>query len=298
KSNIKAFPVVVFAEDGAFDETKENPYVGEVSDTTEKATSHELVLTGLKGNTKYHVQARAFSLPKVLGKSADVTFITKASKIAGSIVERKKDSFTVVWTTEEPTSSIVEFKDLKRGIAGRKTDDAKKKSHSMKIENLPSGTAYEVNLSGVTEQGNIAEAGSPLSVTTSTDTTPPTISGFKVDNALVPGRTDRIQTIVSWVTDEPSTSTAYYEEGAGTPGDTEELANKNEVLDSYVLNHSVILPSLKPGTIYRLKVTSTDDSGNEGSFGPRTVITPKQTESITDIIFKNFEDSFKFLQKI
>ncbi|HAS84665.1 MAG TPA: hypothetical protein DCS23_01125 [Candidatus Yonathbacteria bacterium] len=298
RSNIKAFPVVVYAEGGAFDETKENPYTGEVSDTTEKATSHELVLTGLKGNTKYHVQARAFSLPRVIGKSADVTFITKASKIAGSIVERKKDSFTVVWTTVEPTSSIVEFRDLKRGITGRKTNDAKKTTHSVKIENLPPGTAYEVNLSGVTEQGNIAEAGSPLSVTTSTDTTAPVISGFKVDNALVPGRTDRIQTIVSWVTDEPSNSTAYYQEGAGAPGETEELANKNEILDSYVTSHSIILPSLKPGTIYRLKVTSSDDSGNEGSFGPRTVITPKQTESITDIIFKNFEDSFKFLRKI
>jgi len=168
----------------------------------------------------------------------------------------------------------------------------------MKIENLPSGTAYEVNLSGVTKQGNIAEAGSPLSVTTSTDVTPPIISGFKVDNALVPGRTDRIQTIVSWVTDESSNSVAYYEEGSGSVGDTNELANKNEILDSYVTNHSVILPSLKPGRIYRLKVTSTDDSGNLGSFGPRTIITPKQTESITDIIFKNFEDSFKFLRKI
>ena len=150
----------------------------------------------------------------------------------------------------------------------------------------------------MTEQGNVAEAGSPLSVTTSTDTTQPTISGFKVDNALVPGRTDRVQTIVSWVTDEPSTSIAYYEEGTGTLGETEELANKNEILDSYVTHHSVILPSLRPGTIYRLKITSTDDSGNEGSFGPRTVITPKQTESITDIIFKNFEDSFKFLRQI
>jgi len=298
KSNIKAFPVVVYSEDGAYDETKENPYTGEVSDTTEKATSHEFALTGLKGNTKYHAQARAFSLPRVIGKSIDVTFITKASKIAGSIVERKKDSFTVVWATVEPTSSIVEFRNIKTGTTERKTNDAKKTTHSVKIENLPPGTAYEVNLSGITEQGNIAEAGSPLSVVTSTDTTAPVISGFKVDNALVPGRTDRIQTIVSWVTDEPSNSTAYYQEGAGTPGDTEELAHKNEILDSYVTSHSIILPSLKPGTIYRLKVTSSDDSGNEGAFGPRMVITPKQTESITDIIFKNFEDSFKFLRKI
>lgn len=298
KTNIKAFPVVVYADDGSYDETKDNPYVGEISDTMEKTIEHNLTLEGLKGNTKYHIQARAFSLPKVIGKSADVTFITKASKIAGSIVERKKDSFTVVWTTGEPTSTIVEYKNLKNGITQRKTDDAKKTSHSMKIENLPPGTAYEVYLSGLTEQGNIAEAGSPLSVTTSRDVTAPTISGFKVDNALVPGRTDRIQTIVSWITDEPGNATVYYEEGAGNAGDTKELANKNETLDSYTVGHSIILPNLKPGTIYRLKVTSRDDSGNLGSFGPRTIITPKQTESITDIIFKNFEDSFKFLRKI
>lgn len=298
KTNIRAFPVVVYAEEGVYDETKEDSYVGEVSDTAEKAVEHKLVLTGLKSNTKYHVQARGFSLPKVIGKSSDVTFITKASKIVGSIVERKKDSFTVVWVTGEPTTSIVEFKNLKSGITERKTDSAKKTSHSMKIENLPSGTGYEVNLSGLTELGNVIEGGTPLSVTTSTDTIAPTVSGFKVDNALVPGRTDRIQTIVSWTTDEPANSTVYYEEGAGTADDTKELANKNEELDSYVSAHSVVLPSLKPGTIYRLKVSSSDESGNTGSFGPRTVITPRQSESITDIIFKNFEDSFKFLKKI
>ncbi|MBI5078225.1 MAG: fibronectin type III domain-containing protein, partial [Candidatus Yonathbacteria bacterium] len=298
KTNIKAFPVVVYADDVSYDETKDNPYTSEISATTEKTTDHSLTVTGLKGNTKYHIQARAFSLPKVIGKSADVTFITKASKISGSIVERKKDSFTVVWTTEEPTSSIVEYKNVKSGITERKADDAKKTSHSMKIENLPPGTTYEVNISGMTEQGNIAEAGGSLSVTTSRDVTPPAIAGFKVDNALIPGRTDRIQTIVSWTTDEPANSTAYYEEGTGVAGDTKELANKNAELASYTVTHSIILPSLKPGTIYRLKVTSSDDSGNLGSFGPRTIITPQQTASITDIIFKNFEDSFKFLKKI
>ncbi len=298
KTNIKAFPVVVYADDGSYDEKKDNPYTGEISDTAKKSAEHSLKLTGLKGNTKYHIQARAFSLPRVIGKSADVTFITKASKIAGSIVERKKDSFTVVWTTDQPTSSIVEFKNVRSGIIGQKTNEALRTSHSMKIENLPPGTAYIVNISGKTEQGNIAEAGSSISVTTSRDVTPPVITGFKVDNALIPGRTDRIQTIVSWTTDEPSNSTAYYEEGTGTKGDTKELANKNSELTSYVTNHAIILPSLKPGTIYRLKVTSSDDSGNLGSFGPRTIITPQQTASITDIIFKNFEDSFKFLKKI
>ncbi|MBI3631123.1 MAG: hypothetical protein HY221_02190 [Candidatus Sungbacteria bacterium] len=298
KTNIKAFPVVVFVDSALYSATNEDPYLNEVSDTENKATDHTLKISGLKPNTKYHYQARAFSLPKVIGKSADLTFITKAAKIQGSIVEKKKDSFTVVWTTDEPTTSIVEYKNVRMGTTERKVEDAMKTSHSMKIENLPSGTVYDVDISGQTENGNMVESGATLSVTTSTDTTPPIISGFKVDNALVPGRTDRIQTIVSWTTDEPSNSTVYYEEGTGAAGNTAELGNKDEILDSYVMNHSVILLNLKPGTIYRLKVTSADDSGNLGSFGPRTVITPQQTASITDVIFKNFEDSFKFLRKI
>ena len=115
--------------------------------------------------------------------------------------------------------------------------------------------------------------------------------------ALVPGRTDRVQTIISWATDEPADSIVYYEEGVGTTGDTKELAYNAEVPDLST-NHNVILSSLKPGAIYRIKITSADDSGNIGIFGPRTIITPRQTESITDIIFKNFEDSFKFLRNM
>ncbi|MBI3634293.1 MAG: fibronectin type III domain-containing protein, partial [Candidatus Yonathbacteria bacterium] len=296
-TNIKSFPVVGFVEENLFDAGKENPYTGETSDTTEKRLNHTLALIGLKPNTTYHIQARAFSLPQVIGKSKDYSFTTKASKIVASIIERKKDSFTVVWTTLEPTSSIVEYKNLSSGRTARVTDDVKKTSHAMKIENLPSATSFSVNVSGINEKGNIIEAGTPLSVMTSKDVTAPALSGFKVANALVPGRTDRIQTIISWTTDELSDSVVYYEEGVGTTGDTKELANKVEVPDLSA-NHNVILSSLKPGAIYRIKITSTDDSGNTGVFGPRTVITPRQTESITDIIFKNFEDSFKFLRNI
>ena len=297
-TNIKAFPIVGFIEDSLYDRTKENPYLSEVSDTTAKALSHTLALTGLKSNTTYHVQARAFSLPQVVGKSDDSTFITKASKIVGSIVERKKDSFTVLWTTDEPTSSVVEYKNLNSGRTARMTDDVKMSSHLMKIEGLPPATSYEVNISGVNEKGNVVEGGTALSVMTSKDITPPAVSGFKVANALVPGRNDRIQTIVTWTTDEPSDSIVYYEEGVGAAGETKDPKNKSDLYDSLVTNHNVILSSLKPGAIYRIKITSTDESGNTGSFGPRTTLTPRQTESITDIIFKNFEDSFKFMRNI
>ena len=115
-----------------------------------------------------------------------------------------------------------------------------------------------------------------------------------MDSALVPGRTDRTQTIVSWKTDEPATSAVYYEEGSGSPDKS--LANKQEDKDTLVENHTVLLTSLKPGTIYRFQISSADDAGNTTTLPIRTIITPKQNQSIVDVIFKNFDDTFKFIR--
>ncbi|HBT74586.1 TPA: hypothetical protein DEB29_01065 [Candidatus Wolfebacteria bacterium] len=110
----------------------------------------------------------------------------------------------------------------------------------------------------------------------------------------MPGRTDRIQTIVSWVTDEPSNSTVYYQEGpAIVKGD---FSNKSSDLTTFTQTHTVILPNLKPGTVYQMKVESIDQAGNDAYLGPRTIITPQKGESIFDVIFKNFEETFKFLR--
>ena len=295
RTNIKAFPVVSYTADETYDATKTNPYDGQISDTANKDVTHTLTLIGLKSNTKYHVMVKAFSIPQVIGKSEDFTFTTTASKIAGSIIDVKKDSFTVVWTTDQPTTSIVEYKNMKTGRIARIVDDVKNSSHSMKIENLTPGTLYEVTISGINDKGNLVEGNGSLNTKTSTDNVPPVISNIKLDNALVVGRTDRVQTIVSWQTDEPSTSTVYYEEGSGSP--TAPLANKQEDL-TLTKNHVVILTVLKPGTVYRFTVDSTDDANNMSKPPIRTIITPKKIESIVDVISKNFSETFNFMNNV
>ena len=295
RTNIKAYPIISFTPDSNYDGTKENPYEGEMSDTTEKTISHTLALVNLKPNTKYHFMVKAFSLPQVIGKSDDFTFITAASKIQGSIIDVKKDSFTAVWSTGEPTSSIVEYKNLTNGRSLRMVDDTRNTSHSVKVENLTPGTMYQVTLSGINDKGNTVEGGEPLNVKTSIDILPPVISNIKVDSALVVGRTDRVQTIVSWQTDEPSSSAVYYEEGSGAVNSV--LSNKQEDLE-FTKNHVVILTSLKPGTVYRFTVESVDGAGNINKPPIRTIITPKKTESIVDVIFKNFDDTFNFINNV
>jgi hypothetical protein len=295
RTNVKSYPIIDYVTDANYDVAKADPYDGEVSDVTKKTLEHSVVLSNLKSNTKYHVMTKAFSLPQVIGKSADFTFTTAASKIQASILGVKKDSFTVVWTTDEPTSSIVEYKDLSTGITNRVADSAADNSHSVNIAGLTPGTRYEVSVSGIDAKGNTIESGAPVNVTTSIDVAPPKISNLKVDSSLIVGLADKVQTIISWQTDEPSTSVVNYAEGSGSANAP--LTNKQERLE-FTLNHVVILTSLKAGTVYRFTVESTDGAGNTVKPPIRTIVTPQQTASIMDIIFKNFDDTFKFINNI
>ena len=140
------------------------------------------------------------------------------------------------------------------------------------------------------------EAGESITVRTSRDIVAPIISNLKIDSTMVQGRTDRVQTIVSWRTDEPAVSIVEYEEGSAKAGGI--LTNKAENTETFTTAHTIIIARLKPGTLYQVRVSSIDDAGNKIISPIRTIITPRQAESIVDVVVKNFEDTFKFLQNI
>ncbi|MEK7657939.1 MAG: fibronectin type III domain-containing protein, partial [Patescibacteria group bacterium] len=308
KTNIQAYSVVAYAPEDIYASniknasssenatSSENPYISEVSKTDKKTKEHEIALIGLNPNTKYHFMAKSFSLPQATGKSADLTFTTKAPKIAPRVVDIDKDAIRIVWTTTEKSSSIVEYKNLRTGEVLRKIDEQKIIEHDVRLENLDPGTSYEINVTGYNEKDNLIEAGDLITVKTSRDIAPPEISNIRIDGALVPGRNDKVQTVISWRTNEPANSIVEYEEGSGKSGD--ELANKVSDIGTFTDVHTIIVAKLKPGTLYRVKITSIDEAGNKTVSPIRTIITPRQSESIIDVIVKNFEDTFQFLRKL
>ena len=156
------------------------------------------------------------------------------------------------------------------------------------------GNSYNVSVFGYNEKGNKVSIASAVKITTSIDTTSPVITGLTIDSALIPGRNDRTQTIVSWRTDEPSTSTVFFKEGSSAPD--EKLTNKAEITNSFVIDHAIVVSSLKAGGLYSIQVASTDAAGNQTLFPIRTAVIPQQSQSVVEIIFKNFEDTFKFLR--
>ena len=297
QTNIKSYSVVEYAPDGSYNASNaDKPYAWESSDVVSKTLDHQIVLGNLQSNTLYHFRVKSFSLPQVIGKSADLEFTTKAAKVDARVVDTKNSSFRVVWTTDEPASSVVEYRNQKKGDTYQKVDETLKTFHDMTVENLPSGTLFEIQVSGKNAKGNDILGKSVLKTQTSEDVTPPVITNLKIDNALVPGNTNLAQTVVSWTTDEPASSVVYYQEGSAQASQGQHLANKVENTDGFTKDHKVILSSLKQGAIYGIQIESQDQSGNVNLFPVRTIVIPQQSESVTDIIFKNFADAFSFLQ--
>ena len=291
-TNVPAYTVLDYDTDAAYQKT--HNYTAESSDLKIATTTHQLTLTNLAPNTKYHFITKAFIFPQVIAKSSDYTVTTKAGPITPQVLDVKPDSFRVLWTTSIQTSSSIDFTDRTTGTIQTLKDATLTLAHDLTANNLVSGHTYDVKAYGYDADGNLITMTSTLPVTTLVDKTLPQVTSLRIDSNLVPGRTDIVQSIVSWKTDKPSTSAVYYEEGSGNT--TVPLKNKVENDTGFVQDHVVLLPSLKPSTIYRIQVSSTDQAGNTETLPVRTVVTPQQSESIVDIIFKNFSTTFSFIK--
>ena len=115
--------------------------------------------------------------------------------------------------------------------------------------------------------------------------------------ALFPGKTNRVQAIISWQTDEPSTSQIFYETGAGT--EAKEKLNEETALDlALTTKHLVVLTKWQPGQVYRFRVASQDVSGNPGTSKDFFVMTPQKKATVLDLIIENFSQTFGWVEKL
>ena len=291
RTNVPTYATVYY--DSADKFSSSAGYSLQNAQTNSKSYTHDLILEGLMPSTLYHFQIQASSLPGVFSTSTDATFTTKTLAIQPELAKVEYKDFQIRWSTPRPTSSIVEYTNTSTGMKNRVEDPSLVSTHSVDVLNLDPNTTYSVRSFGYNSDNNIIEANS-LTVRTKLDSTPPVLSPLRIDNALIPGRTDRLQSVVSWKTDKISSSKVYYEEGPGNG-----TALKNQVEDKTVtMNHIVIISSLKPSTVYRIKIESTDESGNIGSSTVKTILTPQSAENVLDVIINNLQQSFGFLKKL
>ncbi|MCX8173017.1 MAG: M14 family zinc carboxypeptidase [Thermoplasmata archaeon] len=177
------------------------------------------------------------------------------------------NSATVSWTTDEASSSVVEY-GTTTAYGQTATGASGVTSHSVTLSGLTASTTYYYRVKSTDAAGNTATS-SAYSFTTpaASDTTPPVIS-----NVAVTGITANSATI-TWTTDEASTSVVEY----GTTTSYGQTATGS----GGVTSHSVTLSGLTATTTYHYRVKSTDSAGNLATSSDYTFTTAANS---TDVI--------------
>ncbi|PLX25235.1 hypothetical protein C0580_03030 [Candidatus Parcubacteria bacterium] len=265
------------------------------------AGDHRVTLLGLEPETNYHYKIVSKKEVGSSAESKDFSFTTLAElaeieSYTTDIVSTEEVVFK--WVTTIPTDTRVDYTPYRNGslaVDEKRTErnEIFTTIHQMTIEDMEAGVLYQVDLYGNTTDEDVISQSIP-SFATSDDNLPPVIKQVKTDAALSVGKDTKVQAIVSWYTNEPSTSRVLYEQGAGRSD--EELTQSSPIDDNYARHHVVVITNFNPGAIYRFQVESTDTEGNSSRSRTYTILTPKQQESVFQVIMRNVEETFGWVQ--
>lgn len=285
KTSEKMTSVVEYGTDETYGENKE-------SSTLTQA--HEVAISGLKQNIKYHLRVGGKDASNNLYSSGDYTFAPKSPPAItnAKINEATEHEIKLSFTTSTATDALVTYANTSDGNdTGSQGNPTLTTSHELTLKNLTAGTTYSYAITAKDIDGNSTTYPDPSSssgqiFTTGKDLNPPKIDQIRTDSALA--QNDKVQAIISWVTDEPATTALIYKEGQNA--ETREV----KVSDSLVNSHIAVITIFKPGTVYYFKVKSTDLSGNSATSSDFALLTPKRKENIIQIIVANFQDIFNW----
>lgn len=160
-----------------------------------------------------------------------------------------KTGATISWTTDEDSSSRVNYGLTDSFELGFVMDPSLTKSHVIALSNLQEGKTYYFQVKSADQSNNIATS-STLTFGT-IDETAPVISSIAITNITQSSAT------VTWNTNENATSILDY----GTTTDY----GSNKLSATLVTSHSFDLSSLQSGVTYHVRVKSQDASSNIAS---------------------------------
>ena len=288
--------MVALAREADYNPDADDPYVWKAGEPDELVEDHLVEVYGLTPATVYHFQVSSQSEVGLTGKSADRIFKTKSivPEIHNiQIFKIEEESATVRWTTNVPCSSIVEYMNLNTNETKLEGNSSFLTAHTMKLSNLTFDTYYSMIIRVESEEGEKAES-FPLTFITVKDELPPAIAKVNTESTLYPGSDNKIQTIVSWETDELAQCQLFYHQGLVSIDEPQFLPAEED----YGLKHVHVVTNFLPSTVYKFWIVCADEAGNEIKSADFTMLTPTREESIIDIILKNFESTFGWVKNI
>ena len=225
--------------------------------------SHSVQIQGLNSNTTYQFRVRSTDIAgNGPTTSPNYSFTTEPAPdttmpvitSAPTAINVTDTTATVVWTTNEPATSVVEF--------GETTSYTRSSSlstyvtnHSVTLTLLKDATLYHFRVGSTDAAGNGPRHSSDSTFTT--DATPDTTAPVVISPPTVTGTTDTTATIV-WQTDETGNSQVRFDTMAGSW----ETLGTTFTSAAMVTQHSVTLTGLTVNQTYYYRVGSTDMAGN------------------------------------
>ena len=225
-------------------------------------------LTGLKANQMYYYRVRIRDAFGNVGFGEDLAFTTKADDsdveppvISDISVSEVTDvNATLVWNTNEPATSYVEY-----GITEEYGEiygsESFKTSHVVTLPKaLQKNTTYHFRVVSKDESGNTARSGDLTFITEEESPEVPqesagSISGVKVSQKTSSGVT------ISWKTSVETNGFVRYgltKEYGQTAGEDSTI----ESVEQYSKDHEIILRDLLSNSKYYFRVVSIDVAGN------------------------------------
>ncbi len=302
-TDIESTSQVAIAPENEYWPNQEEPYQQIVGDTENKTTSHTVRIYGLSPNTDYHYQLRSKADFGPLAVSRDFTFTTgveefRITSFFSQVIDDKTAVFK--WVTNKDANSEIRFIPYhgnELAIDESKTikDNQETIIHEIEVGEFQAGVFYDIEISSMSDDGSRASQNIVKFSTVSEDL-PPVITQIKTDSTIFIDKNNKIQTVMSWMTNEPSTSRVYYQEGVH--GGSSELTESTGLNEDYIKEHVVVATKFKPGTVYTFRVESIDSGGNVSLSKPHTFMTAKKTESIIQMILRILEDTFGWVKDL
>jgi len=271
-------------------------YGSVVYDPTGSLTkSHTMKLTGLTDGTTYHFRPTGQDASGNPPESGDYSFTTLTfPEVLSVSYENKSEGQTEVsWTTNVPTTSIVEY--YNEQIAPKtQGNTAQVAEHVILLYGLEDATTYQFKVRGVDQFGYSATS-DEREFTTLEDTTPPEIFGTQSEsNTIGSGDESSVQIVISWKTNEPTTSQVEYGVGLSSADFTDQTDENAEL----VMDHLEIITGLAPAKTYHFRVVSSDKAGNQSKSGSYTVLTTRTRSSFLQLVIENLETTFSWMGNI
>jgi Purple acid Phosphatase, N-terminal domain len=262
--------------------------------TSPTESSYAASLDNLSDGSKYFYKLIAYDKEGNKYDGSVYSFTTPARpKISNlrfqAVAGEPTSTQQVTWTTNVPSTSLVIYGRTNEATQEQQ-DSQLVTEHSVTIRDLIDDSEYSIVAQSRDSAGNLAIS-DKQTVKTALDTRPPKVSDVTVESTIRgTGAEARGQVIVSWKTDEPSTSQVAYAEGS----DATVFNNKTAEDTALATEHVVIVSDLPTSRVFSVQPISRDRSNNAGLGEPQSAIIGRASDDVLTIVFNTLKRVFGF----